>query len=450
MNPLSHCRADVSSSILLVCVFFLLLRLNLILIYFPTFPVNGLKAKYASLQADVIQAKKRPSSSQIQKAAKLGRTEVSNKLQRLNRKAAEVEERCILYRTAGWTVFEIDLDVGRRDREARRRAIAAQGEKAALGLGIRLETFHGGRFYEPFYLIFAKPSQLVKKGMAKILAPMPEEITENKKRSNRVQLVRHTIPHFIPLGEIFHFRMRPEEDDDDDGDAEGTKGEGGLELLDHLMTQRGLSLFLSKLHAYLQSFVSRRQQAISLGQLELPGLTISSIRAFGNDSFGQLNVRWDLPLPTQKDMDNYNEGKRVIYPRKDELDAIVPNKNQRSEGIVNTALEVSIVYHDLSSDRVGIACKESDVERQDIADDEAHPGLKCTFATVHVEVIRTRVPPARRGESSEQEKIQIRRARRPDWELVFTQPQDALPTAMGAVMELVWREELKRVSIAKD
>lgn len=410
--------------------------------------VNGLKATHASLQADMIQAKKRPSSSQIQKASKLGRTNVSNKLQRLNRKAAEVEERCILYRTAGWTVFEIDLDVGRRDREARRRAIAAQGEKAALGLGIRLETFDGGRFHEPFYLIFAKPSQLVKRGTARILTPTPEEATEIKKSTKRVRLIRHTIPHFVPLSNILHSYMRQEDDD-----SEEAEGKGGLELLDNLMTQQGLFLFLSKLHSYLQSFVSRRQQAISLGQLELPGLEISSIRAFGNDSFGQLNVRWDLPLPTQKDIDTYNKSKDVIYPSKDGIDAIVPSKNQRSEGTVNTSLEVSIVYHDLSSNRVGIPSNERKGERQDVADDETQPGLNCTYATVHVEVIRSRVPPARRGESDRHEKLQFRRARRLDWERVFAQPQYSLPdlqTALGAVMDLAWREELKRVSVVEE
>lgn len=63
----------------------------------------------------------------------------------LSREVAQAEERSIMYRTCAWTVFEIDLDVGRRAREERRRtARHAFVGKESLGLGIRLETFYKG------------------------------------------------------------------------------------------------------------------------------------------------------------------------------------------------------------------------------------------------------------------------------------------------------------------
>jgi len=412
--------------------------------------VSQLKGTQASLQADLKHAKKRPSASQVKVAAKRGRTDLSHTLKELGRSVAEVEERSILYRTAGWTVFEMELDVGKRQRETRRQAgTSSLATKAALGLGVRLETFYQGRFYEPFYLIFARPSQLVK-DEAKALAPALGDAatSSNATPSQRgIRLMRHTIPHFIPIGDILRSYMRPDNIADDEDQVET----GGLQMLDGLMAREGLHFFLSQLHSYLQSFVSRRQQAVALAQLPLPGISQSSLRAFGNDSFGQLTVRWDLPTPTPKDLHLFQQQGELLYASKKKPDLMEMVINSKPQGTVNTSLEVSIVYHNLSGDRLGTPAKPLSERQQMIqalADDEVS-GLKCTYATVLVEIIRSRVPAPRRGDSKPAEKLQLVRTRRTDLELVFTQPRDSLPDlekALGAILQLAWKEEMQRSS----
>lgn len=414
--------------------------------------MSELKGIQASLKADLMRARKRPSANQVKQAAKRGRIDLSHTLQELNRNVLEAEERCILYRTAGWTVFEMDLDLGKRQREARQQASTSSlNAKAALGLGVRLETFHQGRFHEPFYLIFARPSQLVK-DEARALAPALEGAsrvsTSPSHQRGGIRLMRHTIPHFIPLGKIIRSYLRSENVDDEDASEDDT---GGLQMLDGLMVRGGLHLFLSHLHAYLQSFVSRRQQALALAQLPLPGFSQSSLRAFGNDSFGQLTIRWDLPTPTPKDLHLFQQHDDVLYASKTRLDLMEMVINSKPQGAVNSSLEISIVYHNLSGDRVGTparALSERQQMIQALADDEV-PGLKCTYATVLVEVIRSRVPAPRRGDSIQTEKVQLVRTRRTDLELLFTQPHDALPDlekALGAILQLAWKEEMKRMS----
>jgi hypothetical protein len=368
-------------------------------------------------------------------AGQHGRKELSLSIQELNKQVARVEEKCILYRTAGWTVFEMDLDIGRREREKRRSAGTLAKDKHALGLGIRMETYYKGRFYEPFYLIFARPSQMV------------DHITKagtSDANRNITRLCRHTVPHFVPLGELTQSYLRPVYM------AERDTGAGGLGLLDSLMQQDGLDLFLSQLHAHLQSFVSRRQQAMALSQLELPGSTASSLRAFSNDSFGQLSIRWDLPVATEKDLKAFEESEGMFYPNNDGSETDRAIKEEKSEGQTNVALEVSIVYHDFSSDTIGRPAKEVSKRRQMVQalGSTETPGLKCTFATILVETIQSKVPKARRATSNDQrETLQIRRKRKTDWEMFFTSTEDAKPElheAFRVITDLAWKEEMQR------
>lgn len=395
------------------------------------------------MKADLLRLDEVPTASEVQRAAKQGRKELPPRLDQLSRKACSVEEECVLYRTAGWTVFEMDLDIGRRGRETRRQAASSSGPSVqaggGLGLGMRLETYHSGRFYEPFYLIFARPGQVESKE-AGVRDPNGDMAAQTP--PNTLRLLRHTIPHFVPLGDILRAYLPP-------SDAITTTGSGGLQLLDSLLAHDGLTIFLSQLHAHLQSFVSRRQQAIALSQLELPGLVHSALRAFGNDSFGQLSIRWDLPTPTSKDLEASDHRQR------DAAHASKTEGKPRIEGEVNTSLEVNIVYHDLSSDNVGQPAKEVSKRQQMIHSlgSPESPGLKCTFATVLVETVRSRVPAARRGSSDKHSKLQTRRIRRTDWEMLFTRVKHArreLIDALREVLDAAWREETQRVLMGRE
>ena len=65
--------------------------------------------------------------------------------EKLAQQLSSLEEKTILFRSAGWTCFEIDLDVGRRARGDRKAQEGdRRGQDRDLGLGIRLDTFCRG------------------------------------------------------------------------------------------------------------------------------------------------------------------------------------------------------------------------------------------------------------------------------------------------------------------
>lgn len=112
-----------------------------------------LKARRESLKAELEERRKRAETRQdaedAEKDGLLGPIEATDALRSLSEEMSELEERTILYRTTGWTCFEMDLDVGRRERSIREMQSANdphRTEKSGLGLGVRLETFWRGEY----------------------------------------------------------------------------------------------------------------------------------------------------------------------------------------------------------------------------------------------------------------------------------------------------------------
>jgi hypothetical protein len=86
--------------------------------------VAALKATRASLRTELAQLKALPSPSKDSAAPAYA----------LAAELAELEERVVLARTAGWTVFQADLAPGRR----------AKSQGGQVGIGVRMEGFCGG------------------------------------------------------------------------------------------------------------------------------------------------------------------------------------------------------------------------------------------------------------------------------------------------------------------
>jgi hypothetical protein len=86
--------------------------------------VAALKATRASLRTELAQLKALPSPSKDSAAP----------AHALAAELAELEERVVLARTAGWTVFQADLAPGRR----------AKSQGGQVGIGVRMEGFCGG------------------------------------------------------------------------------------------------------------------------------------------------------------------------------------------------------------------------------------------------------------------------------------------------------------------
>lgn len=107
--------------------------------------VQRARSQKASLQADLIRMQDAPTADEVLASKMAASHPLPDSIVQLSKQVAEAEERCILHRCSAWTVFELDLDVGRREREQRSREAAGRTlEKISLGLGVRLETYHKG------------------------------------------------------------------------------------------------------------------------------------------------------------------------------------------------------------------------------------------------------------------------------------------------------------------
>ncbi|CAG8665254.1 18592_t:CDS:2, partial [Racocetra persica] len=102
-------------------------------------------------------------------------------------KRREYEEFLRAYRLTGKTIFSL--------KENR--------------VGLRFETFYGGKYREPYYVILSQD-----------------------KENGQLSVFKHTIPHFIPLNELES---------------------------DYL--NEDIDKFVNSLHDYLQAFVTRREEA---------------------------------------------------------------------------------------------------------------------------------------------------------------------------------------------
>ncbi|CAG8606938.1 732_t:CDS:2 [Paraglomus occultum] len=106
-------------------------------------------------------------------------------------KRSEREELLRAYRLTGKTIFSVPNN----------------------GIGLRFETFFGGRYHESYYIILRL-----------------------NRATDQLEIVKHTIPHFIPIADIQR---------------------------EHLNTN--IDTFISTIDNNLQAFVARREQ---LSQLE--------------------------------------------------------------------------------------------------------------------------------------------------------------------------------------
>lgn len=310
-----------------------------------------------------------------------------------------LEEKSILYRSAAWTCFELDLDVGRRARQARDTASA--DKDGDLALGIRLDTFFRGRFYEPYYLVFVRPSQLLDSQPQ--LAGTTVGDVEANSLADGLRLIRHTVPHFVPLAKLVEKYLPSVMGGQASGGA-GSKGRdneaGGLTMLTQFNDLPGLHAFLSDLHCHLQAYVSRRQQAIALQHLELPGDTEkaeANIEALGTEAFDLVKVTWRIPSSTtgqaEQEADDANE--ESTNPTALALKAAAKRKRENPDDEPTQHLEVVVQYHDLQSERLvdelrptGLFSSSQDPSG-DAADDVegAVDGLRKPFGTVRVQLL---------------------------------------------------------------
>ncbi|KAJ1025039.1 hypothetical protein NDA18_004325 [Ustilago nuda] len=279
--------------------------------------------------------------------------------QELAQQLRSLEEKAILYRSSAWTCFEMDLDVGRRARLARDSASA--DKDGDLALGIRLDTFYRARFYEPYYLVFARPSQLLDT-MPQLGQTTAADLEANS-LADGLRLIRHTVPHFVPLASLVQ-RYIPTVATGEAGSkspAERDHEAGGLTLLSHFLNLPGVHAFLSDLHCHLQAYVSRRQQAMALQQLSLPGSSRDeqlALEALGTEAFDLLKLTWRIPssaAPSSTAPSNgaQDQAEQVLSnPTAAALVAAAKRKRENPDDEPTHHLQVIVQYDDLQSDRL--------------------------------------------------------------------------------------------------
>ena len=273
----------------------------------------------------------------------------------LGRQLRSLEEKAILYRSSAWTCFELDLDIGRRARLARD---AASAEKDGdLALGIRLDTFWRGRFYEPYYLVFARPSQLLD-STPQLVGTTAHDVGENS-LSDGLKLIRHTVPHFVPLEKLVEKYLPSVIGGEVSGGA-GSKGRdneaGGLTMLTQFSDLPGVHAFLSDLHCHLQAYVSRRQQAVSLQQLDLPGKSAdvesAALEALGTEAFDLVKITWPIPSADNQQPEDEDTTEEATNPTAAALKAATKRKRENPDDEPTLHLEVVVQYDDLQADRL--------------------------------------------------------------------------------------------------
>ncbi|SPO38726.1 uncharacterized protein PSFLO_04205 [Pseudozyma flocculosa] len=278
--------------------------------------LDALKARQSQLQAERASLKVELANVQALPAdlSDVKWPGLDEENDRLGRELASMEDKTVIYRSAGWTCFEIDLDVGRRARETRKELKQEPDDvqpsnNSGLGLGIRLDTFFRGRYYEPYYLVFARPSQMVD-------APRLAGTTLGEPNADFLDtvadgllLIRHTMPHFVPLVGLLERYIPAVLDGSASGGGSGSgqRSDGGLSLLADFHNLPGVEAFLSALHCHLQAFVSRREQVVALSQAELPDIAKAgggggtpapaSLNVAGSDAFDLIRVVWQIPQP---------------------------------------------------------------------------------------------------------------------------------------------------------
>lgn len=357
---------------------------------------DELRSKLTQLRADKALLTSQLSSLRaIPDPSSDPRSTLSAQNQDLARQLRSLEEKSILYRSAAWTCFELDLDVGRRARQARDAASA--DKDGDLALGVRLDTFWRGRFYEPYYLVFARPSQLLD-SMPQLAGTAVGDVEANS-LADGLRLIRHTVPHFVPLGKLVEKYLPSVVGGQVSGGA-GSKGRdneaGGLTMLTQFNELPGVHAFLSDLHCHLQAYVSRRQQAMALQQLELPAKSLGTdagLEALGTEAFDLVKVTWRIPSSTAASTDTENEiaDEETTDPTALALKAAAKRKRDNPDDEPSQHLELIVQYNDLQSDRLIDDTRPTGIfaqlPSQTVDAEDAIQGLRKPYGQVRVQLL---------------------------------------------------------------
>ncbi|SPO47039.1 uncharacterized protein PSANT_04725 [Moesziomyces antarcticus] len=415
--------------------------------------LNQLRADKALLQAQLESLRRIPD------AHPEPRDTLDAENDELGHQLRALEEKAILYRSAAWTCFEIDLDVGRRARLARRNesATAAADKDADLALGIRLDTFWRGRFYEPYYLVLARPSQMLE-SLPQLQGTTGADVEPSS--LDGLRLIRHTVPHFVPLLKLVEKYLPSVLGGELSGGAPSAARDneaGGLTMLAQFSDLPGVHAFLSDLHCHLQAYVSRRQQAMALRQLKLPGqnANASALEALGTEAFDMVKITWDIPSASAEAAED-DEDEVAANATAAAVQAVAKRKREVPHDEPTYQLEVVVRYADLQTDRLVDDTRPTGLFSMTSSSDEEEgefDGLRRPYGHVRVHMLeyapelearQRRTPGISRAELGA---LRPEAVRRQDLELLYAQAHDGealdMDDAFQRVAQRVWSQRAK-------
>ncbi|EST04521.2 Centromere protein O [Kalmanozyma brasiliensis GHG001] len=432
---------------------------------------DELRSKLAQLRADkALLTSQLASLRALPDLAPEAGSTASAQNQELGSLLRSLEEKSILYRSSAWTCFELDLDVGRRARLA--RDSAAADKDGDLALGIRLDTFWRGRFHEPYYLVFARPSQLLD-SMPQLAGTTVGDVEANS-LADGLRLIRHTVPHFVPLGKLVE-KYLPSVVGGEVSGGSGSKGRdneaGGLTMLSQFSDLPGVHAFLSDLHCHLQAYVSRRQQAMALQQLKLPGQseeTEAALEALGTEAFDLVKVTWRVPFSSARAADPpaEDDDEESTNPTVQALKAAAKRKRENPDDEPTQHLEVVVQYDDLQSDRLvdetrpsGVLAQSSSSSRDADDVEGALQGLRMPYGQVRVQLLEyapeleTRQRRAPGISKADLKALQPKVMRREDLEETYAREHDGesldMDEAFERIAQRVWTQLRGKSSVSE-
>ncbi|KAN0061310.1 hypothetical protein ACQY0O_006156 [Thecaphora frezii] len=326
-----------------------------------------------------------------------------------------------------------------------------------------LERLRVGRYYEPYYLVFARPSQVLT--TPQLVGTATEEpIDDSSSNGEGLVLIRHTVPHFVPLDSLLERYIPAVLGGSRPGGSSSRQraGAGGLSLLSEFQALPGVEAFLSALHCHLQAFVSRREQATSLRQAQLPGASsaAATLDVFGSDAYDLIKVVWRIPH-------RGSDGAAAPGPDVDPDEASEPAAKRTKTGdnriaqaepdAAQTSVEILVHYADRRADRLSDpTLKVPDPSSHgDVDDDEGEAapapfeGTEKPFGRVRIELVTApslseRVQRAKAAREGDAATLEPQRTQRRDLEGLFSREVDGeaaeLDEALETVADEVWQQ----------
>ncbi|KAI3480052.1 hypothetical protein L1887_57828 [Cichorium endivia] len=401
---------------------------------------DDVKARLSQLRADkaLLQAQLE-SLRRIPDAPPEPRDTLDAENDELGHQLRALEERAILYRSAAWTCFEIDLDVGRRARLARRNesATAAADKDADLALGIRLDT------------LLARP--LLRALLPRLGPPEPDARIAPPAPGHHGCGCRAVVARRPPPHQAYGAAFRAAAQARRKVPPQRARRRAVRWRTQCRQRQRGGRPD----HACAVQRLARSARVPVRLALPSAGVHASALEALGTEAFDMVKITWDVPSASAEAAED-DEDEVAANPTAVAVQAVAKRKREMPQDEPMHQLEVVVRYVDLQSDRLvddtrptGLFSMTGSVDEEQ----DDFEGLRRPYGQVRVHMLeyapeldtrQRRTPGISRADLGA---LRPETVRRQDLELLYAQAHDGealdMDDAFQRVAQRVWSQRAK-------